>query len=152
MAYFGYFPLIAVVVIVYNLIAFGGQVFVSGDPNAMDAVLSDPIIHIKMVSQQIWTVSVGDLLLLGGLITLFQEVLRSAKPDKSAIVNHGLSMVLFVIALVEFLLIKGFGTSVFFLVMCMTLFDVVAGFTIGIVAARRDIEVGTGDGLTLRGS
>ena len=150
MIYFGYFPLIAVVVVIYNVIAFGGQVFVTGDPNAMDAVLSDPVFHIKMVSMQTWTVSVGDLLVLGGLITLFQEVLRSARPDKSAIVNHGLSMVLFVITLVEFLIIKGFATSTFFLIMCMAMFDVVAGFTISVISAKRDIDITQGDGLALK--
>jgi hypothetical protein len=116
----------------------------------MDAVLADPVFHIKMVSQQVWTVSVGDMLILGGLITLFQEVLRSARPDKSAIVNHGLSMVLFVITLVEFLIIKGFATSTYFLIMCMTMFDVVAGFTIGIISAKRDIDISSGDGLALK--
>src|SRR5262245_47578859 len=141
MQYFGYIPLIGVVVVVYNLIAFGGQVFGSGDPNAMDGELAAVLFQIPMVSKELWKVTVGDMLILGGLITLFQEVLRSAKPDRTAIVNHGLSLGLFVIALIEFLLIKGFGTSVFFLIACMTLFDVVAGFTIGIVAARRDIEV-----------
>ena len=146
-----WFPLLLVIVVVYNLMAFGGQVLVSGDPNAMDSELAGVLFQITMVSKEAWKITVGDMLILGGLITLFQEVLRSAKPDKTAIINHGLSLGLFVISLVEFLLIKGFGTSVFFLIMCMTLFDVVAGFTIGIVAARRDIEVGAGDGLTLRG-
>jgi hypothetical protein len=151
MLYFGYFPLIAIVVIAYNLIAFGGQVFGSGDPNAMDGELAAVLFQIPMVSKEVWKVTIGDMLILGGLITLFQEVLRSSKPDKTAIVNHGLSLGLFVVAMVEFLLIKGFGTSVFFLVMCMTLFDVVAGFTIGIVAARRDIDIsGSSDGLTLK--
>jgi hypothetical protein len=150
MVYFGYFPLIAIVVIVYNLLAFGGQVFGSADANAMDGELAQVLFHIKMVSSQIWTVTIGDILILGGLITLFQEVLRSARPDKSAIINHGLSMVLFVISLVEFLIVKGFGTSVFFLIMCMTMFDVIAGFTIGIVSARRDIDISSGDGLTLK--
>jgi hypothetical protein len=32
----------------------------------------------------------------------------------------------------------------------MTMFDVIAGFTIGIVSARRDIDISSGDGLTLK--
>jgi len=150
MLYFSYFPLIAIVVVIYNLLAFGGQVFVTGDPNAMDGELARVLFQVTMVSHQAWSVRVGDLLILGGLLTLFQEVLRSAKPDKTAIVNHGLSMLLFVVTIIEFLIIKGFGTSTFFLIMCMTLFDVVAGFTIGIVSARRDIDITPADGLSLR--
>lgn len=147
MAYFGYFPLIAIIVLFYNFMAFGGQVL--GGAGGMDAELAKTLFSITMVSGDIWKVTIGDLFILLGLGMLFQEILRSANPDKSAIINHGLSMALFVIALVEFLIFKGFATSTFFLIMCMTLFDVVAGFTISILAARRDIDVGSGSGLKL---
>jgi hypothetical protein len=42
---------------------------------------------------------------------------------------------------VEFIVLKGFSTSTFFLITAMCLFDVVAGYTISIVAARRDLGV-----------
>ena len=35
-------------------------------------------------------------------------------------------------------MLKGFGTSTFFLITAMCLFDVVAGYTISIIAAKRD--------------
>ena len=38
-------------------------------------------------------------------------------------------------------MLKGFGTSAFFFVMGMCLFDVVAGYSISIVAARRDLHM-----------
>jgi hypothetical protein len=38
--------------------------------------------------------------------------------------------------------VKGFSTSVFFFVVVMTAFDVVAGYTISIVAAEHDLGVG----------
>lgn len=150
MVYFGYFPLIAIVVFIYNMLAFGGQVFGAVDPNAMDAELAKTLFQVTMVSGQAWKVSVSDILVLAGLGMLFQEILRSANPDKSAIVNHGLSMALFVVTLIEFLILKGFATSTYFLIMCMTLFDVIAGFTISIMAARRDIDVNSAGGLTLK--
>jgi hypothetical protein len=150
MLYFSYFPLIAIIVVIYNALAFGGQVFGSVDPNAMDTELAKTLFQITMVSKETWKVTVSDLMLLAGLGLLFQEILRSASPDKSAIVNHGLSMALFVVVLVEFLIFKGFATSTFFLLMCMTLFDVVAGFTISILAARRDIDVSSSGGLHLQ--
>ncbi len=58
-----------------------------------------------------------------------------------AIINHSLSMILFVGCLVEFLLLKGFSTSVFFLITMMVLLDVLAGFIVTIVSARRDIDL-----------
>jgi len=51
-------------------------------------------------------------------------------------------MVVFVIALVCFIALKGFATSTFFLILTMALFDVVAGYTISIVAAEHDLGVG----------
>ena len=45
------------------------------------------------------------------------------------------------VALVEFIMLKGFGTSTFFLITIMCLFDVVAGYTISLVAAKRDLSM-----------
>jgi hypothetical protein len=54
--------------------------------------------------------------------------------------------VTFIAALVEFITLKGFGTSAFFLITAMCLFDVVAGYTIAIIAAKRDLSVTPPDG------
>jgi len=47
-----------------------------------------------------------------------------------------------VVALIEFITLKGFATSTFFFLMLYTLFDVVAGYTISIVAAEHDLGLG----------
>jgi ABC-type proline/glycine betaine transport system permease subunit len=52
-------------------------------------------------------------------------------------------MVIFILCLVEFLLAPQAATSTFFLVMVATAIDVVAGFTIGIRVAQRDLNLGT---------
>jgi hypothetical protein len=46
----------------------------------------------------------------------------------------------FIICLVEFLLHPAFATSVFFLIMIMSLLDVLAGVVVTIVSARRDVD------------
>ena len=56
--------------------------------------------------------------------------------------NHSLSMILFIVCLVEFLLLKPFATSTFFLVTSMTLMDVLAGFIVTAISARKDIDFG----------
>ena len=48
-------------------------------------------------------------------------------------------MLVFVVALIEFIVLPGFATSAFFLITMMALVDVMAGFTVSIVTARRDI-------------
>jgi hypothetical protein len=75
------------------------------------------------------------------MVLLFVELLKSTHTGAEAIINHGLSLILFIICLIQFLLIPGFATSVFFLIMVMTLLDVLAGVIVTIVSARRDLAV-----------
>ena len=87
-----------------------------------------------------WVVSFGDLLILLSLILLFIELLKSTSTGTAAIFNHALSMLVFIICLVEFLLHPAFATSAFFIILVMALLDVLAGVVVTIIAARRDVE------------
>ena len=58
-----------------------------------------------------------------------------------------LSTLVFIAYLVEFLTVREAATSVFFILMCVTLVDVIAGFSITITGARRDFGVSNGDHL-----
>ena len=49
-----------------------------------------------------------------------------------------------VVCLIEFLIMPNFATSTFFIIMSMTLLDVLAGVIVTIVSARRDFGVGEG--------
>jgi hypothetical protein len=91
-----------------------------------------------------WDLTPSDLLLAVSLVLLFIELLKSTGTGRSAITNHALSLVIFVICMIEFLLFAPFATSVFFLITVMALLDVLAGFIVTIVTARRDIAVGEG--------
>jgi hypothetical protein len=52
-----------------------------------------------------------------------------------------LSTALFIIFLIEFLLVGYCASSVFFILMIMAIFDVVAGFTVSITSAGRDVTM-----------
>ena len=45
------------------------------------------------------------------------------------------------VCLIEFLLVGAAASSVFFILMMMTIFDVVAGFTVSITSAGRDVTM-----------
>jgi hypothetical protein len=75
---------------------------------------------------------------------LFAELVKATYTSSISLVDHGLSMVVFVGALVEFLVVGAAATSVFFLILTSSMIDVVAGFTIGIRVARRDLTIGAG--------
>ena len=132
-------PLLALPVLLYNVLALtlpgGFRASVAAER------LSARLFSVPMASQADWPVSLGDLLLGGALVVLFVELLKSTTSRQVAIVNHSLTMVLFIGCLVEFLLFPAFATSTFFLLSLMVLLDVLAGFIVTIVASRREIDV-----------
>ena len=95
-----------------------------------------------MFSGDPWKISFSDFLLLFGLVLLFIEVVKATRTTSNELINHGLSMLVFVVALIEFITLKGFATSTFFFLVLFTLFDVIAGYTISIVAAEHDLGLG----------
>ena len=135
---FAAFPLLALPVLVYNLVALT----LAGGFAATAASLrfNEPLFTISMTSGSPWPISLGDLLLAIALVVLFIELLKSTTSRRIAIINHSLSMILFIVCLVEFLLAPAFATSTFFLMTLMVLLDVLAGFIVTIVSARRDVD------------
>ncbi|OGN51775.1 MAG: hypothetical protein A2352_01320 [Caulobacterales bacterium RIFOXYB1_FULL_67_16] len=134
-------PLLLLPVVLYNIVVLFGASGNIGMAQA-DALLRDPIFSIPMASGAQWNIGSGDLILFLGLILLFFELIKSTSSQKVAIVNHALSMILFIVVLVEFLLIRGFATSTFFLIVVMILLDVLAGFIVTIIASRKDFDLG----------
>lgn len=133
-------PLLLIPVVLYNIVILFGAT--GGGMAEADAILRDPLFSIPMTSGANWSVGVGDLILFLSLILLFFELLKSTSSQKVAIVNHALSLIVFVVCLVEFLLIRGFATSTFFLIVSMVMLDVLAGFIVTIIAARKDLDFG----------
>lgn len=136
-------PLLVIPVVIYAIVILTGVVG-TGGVAAAEQALRDPIFTVPMVSGSGWNIGSGDLILFLALILLFFELLKSTSSQKVAIVNHALSMILFVACLVAFLLLKGFATSTFFLILTMIMLDVLAGFIVTIISARKDLEFGAG--------
>jgi hypothetical protein len=128
-------PVTVLAFILYNIIVFLGF-----DLNA--SLVGD---GIHMMSGGVLRITWGDLILFVTLIVLFIEILRSTYTSTASLVDHGLSMLVFIASLVEFLTVPQAATSVFLIVLIALLIDVVAGFTIGIRVARRDIGFNAGD-------
>lgn len=139
MRVFTVIPLLAVPVAIYNVIAFSGSTFATAD--AVRERLDTDFQTVEMASGALWHITPGHALIALSLLMLFFELLKSTGFGRAAVMNHAFSMVLFIICLVEFLMFPAFATSVFFLVMLMTLLDVMAGFMVTIASARRDFSV-----------
>jgi hypothetical protein len=125
-------PLTIIPFILYNVLVLTG------------VDLTAPLVAdgITMMSGGVWKFTWGDLLLLIGIVVLFIEIVKATYTGTASMIDHGLSMVVFIAFLVEFLLVSQAATSVFFLLMMAALIDVIAGFTIGIRVAKRDIGFG----------
>jgi hypothetical protein len=89
-----------------------------------------------------WQITLGDVLLAIGLALLFFEILKAAWTGGATIVDHAMSVMVFVACLILFLIWDRAATSTFFLLMLMAMIDVIAGFSVTIKAARRDRDVG----------
>lgn len=133
------FPLLIIPVLIYNLIGFLGSGGPEGAKGVQDTMMSAAL-TLPMPSNISWVIAWGDVLVLIALCLLFVELLKSTGTGTMEIFNHGLSMVVFIICLIEFLLVKSFATSTFFLIMTMSLLDTLAGMIVTIVSARRDVE------------
>lgn len=136
---FRIFPLLLVPIVIYALIA-GGYGLTGHD--VMEHFLARPLLGFNMMSKDHWDFSLGDLIVLVSIAMLFMEVIKATRTTRRELLNHGLSAVTFVIALVLFITTRGFSTSVFFFITVMAAFDVVAGYTISIVAAEHDLGLG----------
>jgi len=132
-------PLLVLSFIAYNLVVLTG-----GNLPA-DEILRTPIFSIPMLrgGSVRWIFSKGDLIILLTMILLFFELIKATYSGSSSLLDHGLSMVVFIACLIEFLLVPQAATSVFFFIMIAALIDVVAGFSIGIRTARRDFNIGS---------
>lgn len=129
-------PLLVLSFIAYNLVVLTG-----GNLPA-DDILRTPMFSIPMLRGARWVFSKGDLIILLTMILLFFELIKATYSGSSSLLDHGMSMVVFIACLVEFLLVPQAATSVFFFIMIAALIDVVAGFSIGIRTARRDFNIG----------
>lgn len=124
-------PLLAIVVVIWNVLAFATAVS-----------LTEPAWSLTMASGAVMTMSTGELLAGLALLLLYLEILKATRTSTASIIDHMLSMALFVIALLELILVPEMGSGSFALIVLITLIDVVAGFTVTISTARRDIGLG----------
>jgi hypothetical protein len=99
---------------------------------------------ITLPSAGVWQLTLGDILLVAGLFLLFFEILKATRSGGNSVVDHALSMIVFVVCLILFLIWDRAATSTFFLLMLMAMIDVIAGFSVTINAARRDYSAGGG--------
>lgn len=112
-----WFPLLILPLLIYNAVAFdliGGQ----------GLAWAEPVMSVPMASGAVWTVSLGDLLVIVALLLLLIETLRA--PRRTGWVSGVLaSAVVFAAYMGEFLIVPAASTSLFFTCTAMSFVDLV---------------------------
>ncbi len=124
-------PMMAFVAIIYNILVF-----------TWPDLLQKMVFSLQLSSGALWEFDMNHLFISASIILLYVEIFKATRTSSVSIIDHVLSMLVFIVCLVEFIMLPQLGNSTFFIIMLIALFDVVAGFTITISTARRDFGVG----------
>ncbi len=127
-------PLLSIHLVIFNL-----MLLVNGAETA--AVLSSLMFSGTLFSGAVFTLTIGDFLVILGVILLYFELLKSTRFSTASTVEHMVSMLVFIIFLIEFITVKGLGNASFLVITLLSLIDVLSGFTVSISTARRDIDI-----------
>ena len=125
------FPLLLVPFAIYNIIAF-----------LMPGVSwTGTLTTVHMMSGGDWTMSAGYMLIVLSILLLFGEMMKSTRIGIRTVVDHGLSLLLFLAIVAEFLLVRQASTSTFFILLVISFIDVMGGFAVTLRSAQRDLTV-----------
>lgn len=125
------FPLLLIPFAIYNIIAF-----------LMPGVSWTGVVStVLMMSGADWTMTAGDVLVALAILLLCGEVMKSSRISRRTIIDHALSLILFLGMLIEFLLVKQAATATFFLLLVVGFIDVLGGFAVTLRSAQRDLTV-----------
>ena len=126
-------PLLLIIFLVFNLIIFS-------NPNALHPKAM-PIFSPAMPSGAVWDISIGNFLVMGGVLLLFLEFLKSIRFKKGAIIEQLFSLAIFVAFLVEFVIWRPACNSTCVILMLICLLDVIGGFVFTAPKTRRDFNI-----------
>lgn len=124
------FPLLLIPFVLYNMIAF-----------LLNLDFSTTVLNVPLLSGNRMAVSTGDMLVILSVFLLYVEILKATRMSTKAIMDHVLSMVLFMAMVIEFIAVPRAATSTFLIMTALSFVDVIGGFTITIRTAQRDIEI-----------
>jgi hypothetical protein len=125
------FPLLLIPFAIYNIIAY-----------LMPGVsFTEPLFTLEMLSHARLPVSTGDVLVVFSILILFIEILKATRIGVRSIVDHMLSLILFIAALGEFMIVDKAATSTFLLMVALSFVDVIGGFAVTLRTSQRDIAL-----------
>jgi hypothetical protein len=123
------FPLLLIPFTLYNMVVF-----------LLSMTFTDTLFTLNLLSQTRFPVTTGDVLVVIALLLLYLEVLKAARFASKGVMDHVLSLALFVGMAVEFMLVPQAATTTFFLLTVTSFVDVITGISISARRRRSDIR------------
>ena len=140
MRYLRYVPFFLILVVLYH-IGLGLHYVGTIPANPFDVNMS--LLEVPVPSRDVgFVLNISELFAMLGIICLYFEAIKATRTTRDTMIDHMLSMGVFVFCLVEFLVLPGAGTSTFMILTLLTFVDVLLGFTVSYASARRDIAIG----------
>jgi hypothetical protein len=124
------FPLLLIPFALYNMIVF-----------LLDMRFSEELFTVPLMSGAPMAVTIGDFLIAIAAFLLYVEVLKSARLNSRSIMDHVLSLLLFLGMVAEFIVLPLAATSTFLMLLMLSFVDVLVGFSVGLRRPQPDIAV-----------
>lgn len=112
----------------------------SGPPD--QSMINIILFEFDLPSERRIIVTISDAFILASVFFLYIETFKATRTSVISIIDHALSLLVFVVFLIELLVIPRLGNMTFLIMTMAALIDVVMGFTVTISTAKRDFAVG----------
>jgi len=96
----------------------------------------------NLVSGDTTVVTVGDVIVLLGIIALGVEVVKATRMSAWGMADHVASLVLLLVMMIAYVAVYGFGNTVWLILCAMQTMDVAIGVIVSVSVARRDFGGG----------
>jgi len=120
------FPLLLIPFALYNMVVF-----------LLNMPFTETAFAIPLVSDRRLPVSVGDLVVAIGMLLLYVEVMKAARPGGKGIMDHVLSFVLLLAIAGELVLVPRASTVTLLLLAVLGFVDLLTGISLSLRARRR---------------
>jgi len=120
------FPPLLIPFALYNMVVF-----------LLNMPFTETVFAIPLVSDRRLPVSVGDLVVAIGMLLLYVEVMKAARPGGKGIMDHVLSFVLLLAIAGELVLVPRASTVTLLLLAVLGFVDLLTGISLSLRARRR---------------
>jgi hypothetical protein len=124
------FPLLLIPFVLYNMVAF-----------LLDLSFSTTLFTMSLLSGARLEVTTGNMLVVLAVLLLYLEILKATRLSTKAVMDHVLSLLLFVAMVVEFVMVQRAATATFLTLIALSFVDVIGGFTITFGVGQREIAL-----------